>query len=108
MRSVTEAQFQDQIIAVARLLGWRAAHFRPAMTKAGNWVTAVAADGKGFPDLVLVRERLVFVELKSQRGRLTTEQAEWIRDFGRAGVEVYVWRPTDFDEAYAILQRRGR
>jgi hypothetical protein len=49
--------------------GWRAAHFRPARTAKG-WRTPVAADGAGFPDLVLVRRtRIVAAELKS--GRVT-------------------------------------
>lgn len=74
---VTEAQFQRQVLQLAVLTGWRTAHFRPAQNSRGEWRTAVAGDGKGFPDLVLVRETVLFVELKVGRNKLTTDQVEW-------------------------------
>lgn len=43
-----ERQWQAQVIELARILGWRVAHFRPALTKHG-WRTPVQADGAGFP-----------------------------------------------------------
>src|SRR5437763_860370 len=67
---VTEAAFTRQVIALARLRGWRAAHFRPGRTARG-WRTPVQGEGVGFLDLVLVRGRVVWAELKSARGRLT-------------------------------------
>ena len=52
------------------MLGGRVAHFRPPRTVHG-WRTAVAADGAGFPDLVMVRgSRLLAAELKSERESL--------------------------------------
>lgn len=102
--TITEAAFQAQVIELAHLLGWRVAHFRPAQTKHG-WRTPVAADGKGFPDLVLVRrKRLIFAELKSQRGRLSPEQREWWEALQPTGAEAYVWKPSDFDEIAAVLR----
>ena len=47
---MSERELQDAVIQLARLLGWRVAHFRPAMTTRG-WRTPVSADGAGFPDL---------------------------------------------------------
>lgn len=35
-------------------LGYRVAHFRPEKT-AHDWRTAVAADGKGYPDLAMAK-----------------------------------------------------
>lgn len=93
---MTEAHLQAQVIDLARFRGWRVAHFRPAMTTQG-WRTAVSADGAGFPDLVLVREdRLMAVELKSERGWLTDEQAAWLLALQQAGVETHVWKPADW------------
>jgi hypothetical protein len=104
---VSEAAFQDQVIQLAHVYGWRVAHFRPAQTSKG-WRTAVAADGKGFPDLVLVRDRLIVAELKARTGRPTPEQHAWLEATARAGVETYMWRPADLDEIGRVLARRPR
>jgi hypothetical protein len=48
---ITEAAFLRQVLDLAKLRGWRTAHFRPAQTSRG-WRTAVQGDGAGFPDLV--------------------------------------------------------
>jgi hypothetical protein len=99
-----EAELQEQAIELAHLLGWRVAHFRPALTRHG-WRTPVSADGAGFPDLVLLRrDRIVAAELKSARGRVTDEQSAWLAAFSAAGVEVHVWRPADFDEIVEVLR----
>ena len=103
---MTEADFQRQVIDLARLLGWTVAHFRPARTEQG-WRTPVAADGAGFPDLVLVRDRVLFVELKSARGRTSPDQDAWIEALTEAGAEVYLWRPDDFDDLHAVLRREA-
>lgn len=125
-----EDDWQQQVVDLAQALRWRVAHFRPARTLDG-WRTAVAADGKGFPDLVLVRgPRLLFVELKTDRtgSKLSPEQQQWVADLeavanalagpvsrgmatreGLPGIvtpalEVYVWRPSDWDRALAVLR----
>lgn len=108
--------WEDQVIELARLYGWRVAHFRAARTAKG-WRTPVGADGAGFFDLVLVRgPDLLFVELKADTARLTDEQRAWfdaiapvveavakmLPDYDRvesgAHVEAHVWRPRDFNE----------
>jgi hypothetical protein len=125
-----EEDFQQQIIELARMYGWRVAHFRAAQTARG-WRTPVAADGAGFPDLVLVRDaELIFAELKTDRGRLRPDQGVWIAAFEqvavavtaavgaleglapglapnvlRPAVDVYLWRPCDFDEIHGRLAR---
>jgi hypothetical protein len=102
---VLERDWQQTVVEAARALGWRVAHFRPARTAHG-WRTPVAADAAGFPDLVLVRSpRVLFVELKTERGRLRGEQEAWLEALGGcAGVEAFVWRPDDWDAAVEVLR----
>lgn len=90
---MTEAELQRGVIELARVLGWRVAHFRPALTEHG-YRTAVQGDGRGFPDLVLVKPpRLMFVELKADRGSFGPDQAAWLGELELTAAEVYVWRP---------------
>lgn len=111
--TISEAELQGAVIEAAHLLGWRIAHFRPARTRHG-WRTPVAADGKGFPDLALVHPkdgRLLFAEMKADRGRLTAEQKEWIDGLRKVAercplVEVHVWTPAQWPAD--ILQALGR
>ena len=103
---MTEADWQKQVIELARLFKWRVAHFRPAQTKHG-WVTPVAADGKGFPDLILVRDRVIAAELKAPGKKLTPDQIAWRNAFADASCESYVWQPSDWDSIVEILRRRA-
>ncbi len=101
---MTEAAFQRQVLTLARLYRWRVAHFRPGRTAKG-WRTAVSGDGKGFPDLVLVREYVLFVELKTDSGRLTAEQKVWQAALQAAGQRALVWRPANWKAIEATLAR---
>lgn len=101
---LTEDELLRAVIDIAHLHGWRVAHFRPAQTQRGNWVTPVMADGKGFFDLVLVRNRVLFVELKSQKGRLSPEQRDWADAVAKTGGATRVWRPSDLPEIAEILK----
>jgi len=100
---MTEAEFLSQVIQLARLYHWRVSHFRPGRTARGGWRTAVQGDA-GFPDLVLVRERVVMAELKVGRNKTTPEQDAWLRAFNEAGVLAVVWRPEDWNEIREILE----
>ena len=96
---MTEADFQRAVIELAQLCGWRVAHFRPAMRKDGSYRTPVAADGKGWPDLVLCHPRrglCLFRELKTDRGELSDDQALWLLTLAKAGCDAAVWRPADW------------
>ena len=93
---MTEAQLQDVAIELARVLGWRVAHFRPARTEKG-YRTPVSADGAGFVDLVLVgRGRVLFRELKSSIGRLSHAQRLWGVALRGAGADYDIWTPEDW------------
>lgn len=51
----------------------------------------------GFPDLVLVRECIIFAEVKTNSGKLTQEQHTWLSVLEQASarVDAVVWRPRD-------------
>jgi hypothetical protein len=102
---VTEAQFQRSVIELAQLNGWKVAHFRPAQNAKGVWRTPVAADGAGFPDLVLVKDRVIFAELKTDKGRVRPDQKEWLEALDRCATTV-IWRPRDWPTILATLNTR--
>lgn len=117
---INEKDWQKTVIEYAHLRGWTAAHFRAAMTgrtytnKRGEvknvWVTPVQADGKGFFDWIFVRPpRILFVELKSDKGKLTTEQENWCRliaicQIANSEIKWGVWRPADWEMVQKILE----
>lgn len=94
---LTEAQLSGLVVELARLGGWKRYHTFDSRRS-----------NHGFPDWVFVKNgRLLFVELKSQAGKVRDEQAAWLDALSDvAGAEVYVWRPSDFDEAAEILTGR--
>lgn len=99
---MSEEEFLGQVLELAKLFGWGVAHFRPAKTSKG-WRTAVQGDGKGFPDLVLVQKRVIFAELKSEGGKMSSEQVEWSDWLQDANAEWYCWRPSDWEEIKILL-----
>jgi len=66
----------------------------------------------GFPDRVLIHgERVIFAELKREKRvatALSSEQRRWLDGLARAGVEAYLWRPSDLEDIGEILARRWR
>jgi hypothetical protein len=54
----------------------------------------------GFPDLVLAHKDrgVLFVELKSEKGKLTKEQTGWGAVLLAAGADWRVWRPADWSD----------
>jgi len=101
---VTESELQENVVKMAHLLRWRVAHFRPAQNASGRWRTPVAADGAGFPDLVLARDRIViFAELKADGGRLSDAQRDWLA----ALPDSYLWRPSDWKSGEIERTLRG-
>lgn len=103
---MNETDFLTQVTDLATLLGWNWAHFRPAKTAHG-WRTPVSGTlGAGWPDLVLVRERdgrLVFAELKTDKGRVDDRQ-EWVLGLIRSAAPTYLWRPKDWDQIVEVLR----
>lgn len=94
--SMSEKELSVAVIDLAHILGWHVAHFRPAQTRRGNWVTPMTGD-VGFPDLVLARYgAVVFAELKSERGKVAPAQEAWIEALTGGDNGVFVWRPHDW------------
>jgi len=111
---IDEATLQGAVIDALRVLGWYVAHFRPARTEKG-WRTPVAADGKGFPDLLathIKQKRLLAIELKGKRGKRTPEQEIWAEHFlavasVTVAVEYHLWTPADWpDNVMDVIRRR--
>lgn len=92
---MTESEFQSKVVDMARWLGWMVYHPERAQIK-GAWLTP---GSHGFPDLVLVHPRrgVIFVELKTEVGRVSEEQMRWLHALSDAGAEAYVWRPGDWN-----------
>jgi hypothetical protein len=85
-RAMSEAQLQNQIIAMARFHGFTHAYHTHDSRR------SVA----GFPDLVLVsarQKRVLYRELKRERGRVEPEQQDWIDTLIAAGQDAAIWRP---------------
>ena len=101
--ALAEADFQRTLIEYLEWNGWKVHAERPARTKDG-WVTPIQGD-KGFPDVIAVKgKRVLAIELKSEKAKyLTTAQWDWLEAFGKAGVEVYAWRPSDWENIVKCL-----
>ncbi len=92
----SEAHFQRQVEQLAGFYGWGLRYHTFDSRRSA----------KGFPDLVLVRPpELLIVELKGERTRVTAEQREWLDALELCGLEVHLWRPSDFDDLHARLAR---
>jgi VRR-NUC domain len=98
-----EKDFQKAVTDALNALGWRWYHSRPAQTSKG-WRTALSGDA-GYPDITAVRrDRILFIELKAQNGRLSEEQGVWLADLGAAGAEAFCWRPSDWPAIEEMLR----
>lgn len=101
---MNEKQFSEQVIDLAHLYGWRVAHFTQAQVgRGGAWVTPIKADGKGYPDLTLARERVIFAELKVGYNKPTEEQLQWMLWLTGAGAEHHLWYPKDLEQIQKTL-----
>ena len=81
-----ERDLQALVVRLARSLGWLAYHTFDSRRSE-----------PGFPDLVLVREdRVLFRELKTEKGRATPAQTTWIAALTAAGMDAGLWRPVQW------------
>ena len=81
---------------VAKMLGWLCYHTYDSRRSAS-----------GFPDLVLVRERVLFRELKVGKNKLSQSQELWRDSIMDTGGDWAEWRETDMDDIVADLSRKN-
>lgn len=90
-RLMTEAALQACVIALAQRNGWLVYHTHDSRRSQ-----------PGYPDLHLIHPatgRSLFRELKTQKGRLSPAQREWLDGLTATGADAAVWRPADwFDD----------
>lgn len=91
---ITEREFRQQILDLAKLCGWKC-YFT------WNSIHSPA----GFPDLVLVRKKIIFAEIKSEKGKLSDAQEIWKGYLIGAHGEYYTWRPSNWNGIVEILKR---
>lgn len=100
---LTERDLSSLVVELARLGRWKLRYH--TYTSRGTTYGRPAAPG--FPDWVFVhpeKRRLLFVELKSEKGKVKPEQQEWIDALNLVdGVEAVVWRPSMWTEIVETL-----
>lgn len=104
--AMTEAEWQEQLLDLAHMLRWQHLHVRRTIGKGRKWTTSTNV--VGWPDLTLWNEqqqRVMFVELKSEAGKVSPEQEAVLASLAAAGLEVHIWRPSDLDAAHEALRR---
>lgn len=105
IRKVSERDFQRSVIELAKTLGWKVGHFHDSRRQVRPNVFVGDKDAAGFPDLVLIRrDRLLFAELKTERGKLSPKQLEWLGLLELAEQWTYVWRPSMMDDILKVLR----
>jgi hypothetical protein len=93
---VTEKQFRQQVIDLAKLFQWEC-YF--------TWTSIHSP--RGMPDLILCKPpRVVFAELKTLKGQPTEYQINWLNLLSDCpGNECFLWRPDDWDAIQAVLTK---
>ena len=89
---MTEKQFQSHIVHFAKMRGWLVYHTHDSRRSE-----------PGFPDLVLVRGRVLFRELKTDKGRVTPDQKAWAASLEQAESDYKLWRPSMMPDIYKEL-----
>lgn len=90
---LSEAAFQRIVLDLAKSTGWLIYHTRDSRRSQS-----------GFPDLVLLKDRTIFAELKSEKGMPSDAQSMWLERLKSAGEEAYLWRPSDLPKIVEILR----
>ena len=97
-RAMTEDELLQAITDAATVYGWRWHHIR--RSDKGQQMGHA-----GFPDLLLARGgQIIALELKTERGSATLEQAAWLQALSSLGTVALVIRPADLDRVLAWLR----
>ena len=103
MNDASEKLWQESVERLAIMNGWLIFHAVPHQVRPGVW----KSDGKGFPDLCIAHPKkgCLFIELKTEKGRLSPDQLKWADALIKSKIEYYVWRPSQLD---LIAKRLGQ
>lgn len=82
---MTEAALQSAVVGVCRLFGIAWYHTFNSRRSTPGWPDLALCGGSGF----------ILRELKTEKGRLTPEQAQWGVALRSVGQNWDVWRPAD-------------
>ncbi len=101
---MSEVQWQAQVVALLRHLGWAHLHVRRTIGKGGRWVTST--NRAGFPDILAWHPSRGFagIELKVGRGKPTPEQLVVLAELAAAGARTMVAYPADLDALLVMLR----
>jgi hypothetical protein len=99
-------ELQRALVQLAQHHGWICAHFSPVQDIRGVWRTPARADGKGFPDLILVRDRLIAIEVKGDGDKMKPDQKKWMTAMLDAGIDFYIATPKNWRDGFfdAVLK----
>ncbi|WP_432034649.1 VRR-NUC domain-containing protein [Streptomyces antibioticus] len=92
----SEEQWRRQVREIATRYGWRL-QYHTADSRRSD---------PGWPDEVLGhlgQRRTLFVEFKTDIGRIRPAQREWLAHLADSGFEVAVWRPRDLPTVLQVL-----
>lgn len=101
IREMSEQQLQTQVMGMARFHGFTLAYH--------TWNSQRST--AGFPDLILVstrQQRVLFRELKREKGRVTPDQQTWIDALTAAGQDAAIWRPSHLFSGAIEASLKGR
>ena len=93
---MTEKELQQAVVQAAGYLGYR--HFHPYDMRRSD---------AGWPDLILLRERdgrRYALELKTEKGKPTDAQLDWLATFAACGIPSMIVRPDDLDMLLETLR----
>ncbi len=93
-RAMSEAELQDHVRQLATDLGLAVQHITNPRR---SWLP-------GWPDLTIIGSRVLYRELKSERGALTPEQRDVGQRLTDAGADFAVWRPRDLLSGHVARQ----
>jgi hypothetical protein len=107
-RALLESDFRAIVNELAAILGYTFLWIG-ALRTAHGWRTPTYGPlGEGWPDTTYIHERTgrtIYVEFKRELEHPTLKQLEVHRILRAAGLEVYVWRPSDWPAIPDILRR---
>ncbi|MGC9540026.1 VRR-NUC domain-containing protein [Streptomyces sp. UG1] len=92
----SEEQWRRQVRGIAVRYGWRL-QYHTADSRRSD---------PGWPDEVfghLDQHRTLFVEFKTDAGRIRPAQREWLAHLADSGFEVAIWRPRDLHTVLRVL-----